>query len=93
VLWLGHFVQEEKTSCDGVRELTARVFPTLDDTRKTGRGQTLKTCLSLVLASIHPVVTTKFIINERFCPSRFFFTAGSFFLLEIQVLFYDRKPR
>ena len=93
MLWLGHFVQEEKTSCDRMREFTARVFPTLEDTRQRGRSQTLETGLTLDLASIHPVVTTKFIINERFCPSRFFFAVGSFYMLKVQVLFDDRKPR
>ena len=78
MLWLGHLVQEEKTSCDRIREFTARVFPKLEDNRQRGRSQTLKTGLSLDLASIHPVVTTKLIINKRFCPIRFFFAVGSF---------------
>ena len=78
MLWLGHLVQEEKTSCDRMKGFTARVLPTLEDTRQRARSQTLKTGLSLDLASIHPVVTTKLIINKRFCPIRFFFAVGSF---------------
>ena len=78
MLWLGHLVQEEETSCDRMRGFTARVFPTLQDTKQRGRSQILKTGLFLELASIHPVVTTKLIINKRFYPNRFFFAVGSF---------------